>query len=392
MGVSDATNNQIGGFKATERNVISGNGYPANNGGVFLAGRLARGNRFYGNYIGTDIYGQSALPNRYEGIFVYGSSSNIIGSEFAGGGNLISGNTTRGIFITNSTGLIIRGNLIGTKADGSSPLPNSFFGVELEANSSSNSVGGFVPGAGNRIAFNGGTVYAGVRVRDTSTNNAILRNSIFSNGALGIDLSTNAVSANDICDTDLGGNMVQNFPLLTEVYSSTFTTVKGTLNGRANTRFRVQFFSSPSCDATGNGEGQNYLGEVLVNTDANCFNSFFIYLPVAIVPGQVMTATATDPANNTSEFSPCFSVQACPGVGPCATIPTFPVLQIKRAANNQVALSWPTTASGFVLQQTDNLIAPVEWTTVTNTPSVVNGQFVVTLPSSSVDFYYRLSF
>jgi len=36
----------------------------------------------------------------------------------------------------------------------------------------------------NRIAF-AQTVYAGVRIRNGSTNNAILGNAIFSNGALG---------------------------------------------------------------------------------------------------------------------------------------------------------------------------------------------------------------
>jgi hypothetical protein len=34
----------------------------------------------------------------------------------------------------------------------------------------------------------------------------------------------------------------------------------------------------------------------------------------------------------------------------------------------------------------------VFWTTLTNAPVAVNGQFVVTLPASAANQYYRLSF
>ena len=53
------------------------------------------------------------------------------------------------------------------------------------------------------------TVYAGVRIRGGSTNDAILGNAIFSNGALGIDLGTYGVNANVACDTGSGDNMLR---------------------------------------------------------------------------------------------------------------------------------------------------------------------------------------
>ncbi len=384
VGLSDAPSNQIGGWTAAERNLISANGFPANNGGIFLIGDRSRGNRFCGNFIGTDITGQIALPNRYEGIYVTGANSNHIGSDLPGGGNLISGNTTRGIRLTNSAGNLVHGNLIGTTSDGVSALGNGQFNIEFEANCRSNSVGGLSVGAGNRIAFTGtyaGGPFSGVRVRDGATNNLILGNAIFNNSSLGIDLGTFGVSANDHCDSDSGGNMLQNFPVLTSASSGDFTKILGTLNSSPNTLFRIQFFSSPACDNSGNGEGQSYLGDLLVTTDGACSSSFLAILPIAVSPGHAVTATATDPANNTSEFSACAIIQA---------LPPSPRLAIS-FPSNLVSFTWTNTATGFVLKTTSSLSAPVQWTTVTNAAVQSNGQYVVTMPRPPGDRFYRLS-
>ena len=60
---------------------------------------------------------------------------------------------------------------------------------------------------------------------------------------------------------------------------------------------------STAADPSGNGEGQTYLGfvEVQTNEDGNAFFQTAVNAPPA---GQsIITATATDAANNTSEFS-----------------------------------------------------------------------------------------
>ena len=65
----------------------------------------------------------------------------------------------------------------------------------------------------------------GVAVVGASTGNVISRNSIFSNGALGIDLDADGVTPNDLPagneDVDTGPNELQNTPVL----------VTATLNG-----------------------------------------------------------------------------------------------------------------------------------------------------------------
>lgn len=377
VGVSDAANNQIGGAGPNDRNVISGNGYPANGGGVFLTGTKAAGNRLLGNRIGTDFSGQSAIPNRFEGIYVVAASSNHIGGVFAGEGNLISGNTTRGLRITNSWYTEIHGNYFGTRADGSNALSNGQFNVELEEHTSFSRIGVL---AGNRIGFSGGG-FAGVRVRDFSTNNAILNNVTFGNTHLGIDLSLFSISPNDLCDSDVGGNQLQNYPELTVAYGGvTGVAVRGTLNSRPNQTYRVQFFASPACSSFGHGEGHAYLGEIQVTTPSGCSTNFVASFPVPVAAGQVLTATATDAANNTSEFSAC------------ATVQLAPPLQLQAGPGNTLQLIWPNAVTGFVLRETASLTTPAVWNVVTNPPSNSGGQWVVSVIPQHSQRYYRLSF
>jgi len=82
------------------------------------------------------------------------------------------------------------------------------------------------------------------------------------------------------------------------------------LNSVANTTYRIEFFSNDSCDPSGSGEGKTFLGFTNAMTDGTCNASFNVTLPVSVSPQTRLTATATDPAGNTSEFSACISLQA----------------------------------------------------------------------------------
>ena len=72
--------------------------------------------------------------------------------------------------------------------------------------------------------------------------------------------------------------------------------------------FRLEFFSNTSAHSTGYGEGQTFLGTTNVTTDGSGNASFNVSFPVA-ANAKTFTATATDPNNNTSEFSPAFRVR-----------------------------------------------------------------------------------
>jgi hypothetical protein len=70
-------------------------------------------------------------------------------------------------------------------------------------------------------------------------------------------------------------------------------------------------------------------------------------------------------------------------------IPPPPALSLLRSGNN-VVLSWGTTFTGFTLQSASNSIRAASWATVTNTPAIVNGQYVVTNGTSGALKFYRL--
>src|SRR5207253_10733464 len=126
------------------------------------------------------------------------------------------------------------------------------------------------------------------------------------NARLGIDLTggtENAfgVTANDVGDADTGANNLQNYPVLSSVkINGGSTTIIGTLNSHANTIYRLEFFSNSMVDPSGFGEGQTFLGSSNVTTDGSGNVSFNVVVPQV---AAAVTATATDPNGNTSEFS-----------------------------------------------------------------------------------------
>ena len=305
VNVSGAPRNSIGTAEPFGGNVVSANGFSGSFSGVYLNGAGTTGNRINGNFIGTDATGTTALGNFLGGIVISGSGTNLIGSSEPGARNVISGNTKVAVSIGDpgANGNVLLGNFIGTKADGTSPLGNQWHGIEFLNTASGNVVGGILPGEGNRIGYATTVAYDGVRVRDGCVQNVLRGNSIFGNAGLAIDLSTDGVSANDIGDGDAGANNVQNFPSITSQGGRFIISVSGSLNSRPNTSFMIDFYGNTEADGSGYGEGQLYVGSVSVMTDGAGNGGFVATLTNAVSAGAFLSATATDGAGNTSEFS-----------------------------------------------------------------------------------------
>lgn len=280
------------------RNVISGNEFD----GVGLAGT---DNFVQGNFIGTNAAGTGPLGNGRWGILAIGSDNTIGGTQNTSAGsctgacNVISGNLDTGVYVfgtqdpgDESDDNVIRGNFIGTKVDGTSTagIGNGADGVRIggfETGPRGTMVGGTAASHGNLIANN---VESGVALDpDAGSNNSILRNSIHSNGGLGIDLNEDGATANDQDDPDGGPNMLQNFPDLAWAFGGS-TLIGGTLNSEPHKRYRLEFFSNAPVDP----EGFNFLGSINVRTDAGGDAPFVMKL-AATVPGghNRITATAT---------------------------------------------------------------------------------------------------
>jgi CSLREA domain-containing protein len=290
--------NRIGGIGARNGNVIAdnwANGASAN--GVYLAGGTQT--VVQGNYIGTDASGLHAIGGNFNGIRV-DSGDNTIGGP-GGAGNLVSGNRNHAVLVSGN-GNRIQGNVIGFTINRATDIG----GGDIQIfNGSGNLIGGLTPAFANLI----GAVW----IPFGGTGNAIEGNSIVG----GITLGLSGSGLNDAGDADTGANALQNFPVITGASGdASGGQVSAFLRSASNTSYRIEFFANPACDPSAFGPGQIYLGAATLLTDAAGLGSAALSLDTALTAGTV-TATATDPLGNTSQFSACRDVNAAP----VATLP-----------------------------------------------------------------------
>ncbi|MBC7187717.1 MAG: T9SS type A sorting domain-containing protein [Calditrichaeota bacterium] len=252
--------------------------------GIECIGERARGNRIEGSFIGTDATGSAAWGNRTAGVSISTyASMNVIGGAQPAARNLISGNSCA-VAIGPWGNNIIQGNYIGTDATGLSPLGNTI-GVRIVNVSQRNLIGGPEDGMQNLIAFN----QTGILIDGSfgeAYYNTISRNSIHSNAGKGIGLMS-------------GGN--QNFP------APVITSVTPTQASGSSVPFAtVELFSDAG------GQGAVFEG----TTAADGAGNWVLSKPGGFA-GPYLTATATDPHGNTSEFS----APVATAVGPAWTAP-----------------------------------------------------------------------
>ncbi|HBS86952.1 MAG: hypothetical protein A2W91_01930 [Bacteroidetes bacterium GWF2_38_335] len=152
--------NVIGGYDASERNIISGNRVY----GMIYYGQTSE-NYLIGNYIGTDVTGNVAMPNA-TGICVDASSNHNYIFK-----NILSGNISYGIFLV-TTGTYFNevvDNFIGLNSAGTAAIPNDI-GLLLGGGAQNNII------MANVISGNN---YNGIEAADNTTNyNQITQNYI----------------------------------------------------------------------------------------------------------------------------------------------------------------------------------------------------------------------
>jgi parallel beta-helix repeat protein len=336
--IAGGVSNVVGGDEEDERNLIAGN----RDSGVEIEG--GQNHRVEGNDIGS-----AALPND-DGVLVE-SSFNIVERNLVSGnrdagvkvdgdpvgpppilnvvdGNEISGNDV-GVFVEDSHRNAITGNAISANVDE---------GVLIEAlqlpNANENRL------TGNTIKGNG---LSGVRIEDADENlvgqpdeeinvitgngedgvtvesgdgNAVVNNSIYDNGNLGIDLDADGVTTNDgLLDPDSGANGLQNHPsisghqLVIVQLGGLFipkSRISWTLRSAAATDYRLEFYVNDTCG--GRGEAKELVATRQVATDGTGMAQGSV--DIAPVDEKVtVSATETDPGGlllgPTSELSQC---------------------------------------------------------------------------------------
>jgi hypothetical protein len=291
--------NLVGGTESGARNIISGNSMD----GIHIAGDTAVRNIIRGNYIGVDATGMKKLSQPWYGVFIE-SPENTIGGLTRVARNVISCNGMGNVRLHGSAARRnkIQGNYLGPGADGVTDPGGGWWGVQVIEGASDNVIGGKQKGAANIIAFN---TYQGVPVISNgephSVGNAILGNSIHSTVKMGIDLGCDDATANDYQDSDVGPNKLQNAPELTSIETVSGYNINGKLHSSPNTKFRLEFFANCSLNDNNLAGGETFIGARNVTTGSLGDAVFAYTFPAPKCP--MITATATDPEGNTSEFS-----------------------------------------------------------------------------------------
>ncbi len=283
------------------------------------------GNVIQGNLIGTDINGVAALGNTINGVRIEVGRDSRVGGPDAGAGNVIAYNGGHGvvvigqqsehqstlrnailsnqIFSNGGLGIDLRGDGVSQNdaADGFFDPGPKVLDVTIQPDGAFSLVALTMEGRPNwlysaQVYFVGGWYPNWYEVPTDDT------------GIGQVEFYIDANSEIDHIDlVDIGSylaaNELQNYPEISAVTLTGDTTIQGTLDSTPETTFRLEFFDNSQADESGYGEGQSFLGTIDVTTDATGIAQFSFTLPQLLPLDHFITATATDPDGNTSEFS-----------------------------------------------------------------------------------------
>ena len=410
-------NTTIGGPVAGAGNVISGNE-------IGISG-FVTDSTIAGNKIGTDVSGTSAIGNGY-GVYL-GASGTTIGGTSAGAGNLVEFSGSIG---TGGTGLdltgvndLVQGNFVVSNAVGISlhandttiggVIPgsaniisgNSGSGIVLDSNGGNmiqgNVIGGGLGNGGNGISVDlaapsgsatptlplplndtiGGLVAGGLNyITNNKGAGVAVSNSL--GPYFGLSIRGNDISGNGELGISLGATTGVPTPGTLAITSATSTastsTIYGVLGGTPGQTYLVDLYNNSVADASGFGEGANFLGTVPVAIGPGGIGAFSTTVNTPLGANPIVTATSTDNSNSTSEYSAAFpnSGTAFADLGITQTVSSPSVVNGGIVTLTfQITNNGPATANNVVFNDAlpTNLInAEVTSPTGTNPPASGN--------------------
>ncbi|MCP4567497.1 MAG: hypothetical protein GY841_07955 [FCB group bacterium] len=155
----------------------------------------------------------------------------------------------------------------------------------------------------------------GIRINGAGRFNTFSNNLIYNNAYLGINLGADQVTPNDSGDIDVGPNNLFNYPEIDSVYmqpDSSFI-----VYGHCADSATLEFFvahpvgeDDKLADTSGHGEAYTYVGSLVEDTFGD--STFQFTFDNSHEFFTIITATATDPQGNTSEFCENFGLIPSP--------------------------------------------------------------------------------
>jgi len=195
-------------------------------------------------YLGTDVTGTLALPNR-RGVVIDDERGFAVIEN-----SVISGNERSGIFVWAARQVYVQNNMIGAGPDGELALGNGASGIYLGRTAANVE--------GNTIAFNRDF---GVAVSRTVERASVVRNSIFENGWLGIDWELNGKIDPEIS----ADSPVPPAPVMTEAFIDPVTkavVARGTMRWPTKPGggyYRILLYATPGWRT--HAEGERFVAE-----------------------------------------------------------------------------------------------------------------------------------
>jgi hypothetical protein len=248
FGTDASADNTIGGTNVADRNIIAG--------GVYIYGSGSTGNKVYGNYIGTDATGNTAIDRNYAGVQISDSASyNYVGGANTSMGNLISGNDDVGVLISGSqtSHNYVLNNYIGMKASMAATLDNGSYSIQINSGAHHNEIGNSI--AGNIIAKG---LTAMISIED-SPDNSVKNNYIGTNAALstswGLAGPAIVIDGTASNNNTIGGTAINEPNVISHVDVGISTTGCGYGNRFLSNRFLN--IADMSIDLANDGVGNN---------------------------------------------------------------------------------------------------------------------------------------
>jgi RHS repeat-associated protein len=298
MTFTNCYNVNIGGSVAGEGNLMAGS---YGGGGSTACGIILYTCSTFvykGNRMGISATGTSLGTNSGGGITCNNSPGNTIGGTAAGEGNVFSNGDAAVIFYNGSDNSIVKGNIFGYDATGTTLATNTW---GIQSGSNNNIIGGILAGEANKIAFTGSPSFPFGNLVGGGVQNLVSGNIIYTTNPSHISLKSLLLNS---------GNNSNPTPVI----STTLSSILGnnvTIKGTSSPNNYVEVFLS---DNTANAQNAvKFLRKVQADASGNWTASGITLseLQSPILGGYYFVASATDAVNNTSEFTPSTRLVDC---------------------------------------------------------------------------------
>lgn len=267
-------NNTIGGAMRHSGLHVYGSG---------VTGMTIKNNKIGRNSAGTALSNDNGIW--FDRVNATAPNNAKIGGSSPSDGNIIADNTTYGLYLANSSNVLVTKNVIEN---------NDNDGISIS-------------GDGSTLG---------------SVNNTIYENSIYNNAKLGInlragnDVMEHGVTYNDPDDSDTtadpdrdGPNDLQNYPVLIRAtYSDPNLSLYGKFRSKPNKNYRLHFYGNDEVDLSGFGEGQTYIGYKDIKTGADGIYDFSqtpVTFTSAGLTADFFSSTATECSDHAVPATGC---------------------------------------------------------------------------------------